>query len=65
MAKQVAEIISYNIFQMNGLNKQIPYSATSKSIQLNLFENDDSGVELEDNPACLKKLAKQKVCVRR
>lgn len=37
--KQIATIISYNIFQMNGLTKQTPYSGDSKNnIQLNLFD---------------------------
>lgn len=37
--KQIANIISYNIFQMNGLTKQTPYSSDSKNnIQLNLFD---------------------------
>lgn len=37
--KQIATIISYNIFQMNGLTKQTPYSDNStESIQLNLFD---------------------------
>lgn len=37
--KQIATIISYNIFQMNGLTKQTPYSNDSKgNIQLNLFD---------------------------
>ena len=37
--KQIATIISYNIFQMNGLTKQTPYSDNSKdNIQLNLFD---------------------------
>ena len=37
--KQIATIISYNIFQMNGLTKQTPYSDDSKdNIQLNLFD---------------------------
>ena len=37
--KQIATIISYNIFQMNGLTKQTPYSSDSKNnIQLNLFD---------------------------
>lgn len=36
---QIANIISYNIFQMNGLTKQTPYSSDSKNnIQLNLFD---------------------------
>lgn len=38
--KQIATIISYNIFQMNGLTKQTPYSDNSKdNIQLNLFDD--------------------------
>ena len=38
--KQIATIISYNIFQMNGLTKQTPYSDDSKgNIQLNLFDD--------------------------
>lgn len=37
--KQIATIISYNIFQMNGLTNQTPYSDDSKdNIQLNLFD---------------------------
>lgn len=37
--KQIATIISYNIFQMNGLTKKTPYSDDSKdNIQLNLFD---------------------------
>lgn len=37
--KQIATIVSYNIFQMNGLTMQTPYSdKTKKSIQLNLFD---------------------------
>ena len=43
--KQIATIISYNIFQMNGLTKQTPYSDDSKgNIQLNLFDEvNDQG----------------------
>lgn len=38
--KQIATIISYNIFQMNGLTKKTPYSDESKdNIQLNLFDD--------------------------
>ena len=40
VVKQIATIISYNIFQMNGLTKQTPYSDDSKdNIQLNLFDD--------------------------
>lgn len=43
--KQIATIISYNIFQMNGLTKQSPYSDDSMgNIQLNLFDEvNDQG----------------------
>lgn len=42
VVKQIATIISYNIFQMNGLTKQTPYSDYSMgNIQLNLFEEID------------------------
>ena len=43
--KQIATIISYNIFQMNGLTKQTPYSDDTKgNIQLNLFDEvNDQG----------------------
>ena len=40
VVKQIATIISYNIFQMNGLTKKTPYSDDLKgNIQLNLFDN--------------------------
>lgn len=43
--KQIATIVSYNIFQMNGLTKQTPYSDNTKgNIQLNLFDEvNDQG----------------------
>jgi len=43
--KQIATIVSYNIFQMNGLTKKTPYSDESKdNIQLNLFDEvNDQG----------------------
>ena len=43
--KQIATIISYNTFQMNGLTKQSPYSDDSMgNIQLNLFDEvNDQG----------------------
>lgn len=47
--KQIATIISYNIFQMNGLTKQTPYSDTSKNnVQLNLFDNVNEQVKQGD-----------------
>ena len=53
--KQIATIISYNIFQMNGLTKQTPYSDNSKgNIQLNLFD-DVNNQELQGDMFALVK----------
>ena len=47
--KQIATIISYNIFQMNGLTKQTPYSDDSKdNIQLNLFDDVNNQEKMGD-----------------
>lgn len=42
--RQIADIISYNIVQMNGLTKRTPYSADSDAAQLDLFDtvNDET-----------------------
>lgn len=42
--RQIADIISYNIVQMNGLTKRTPYSADSDAEQLDLFDtvNDET-----------------------
>jgi hypothetical protein len=42
--KQIAEIISYNLFQMDGLNGKIPLSEQNKKIvetQMSLFDDDE------------------------
>ena len=41
MVKAIANIIVYNIFQMNGLTKRTPYSDRSvKEVQMNLFDTE-------------------------
>ena len=44
MFKQIAEIISYNIFQMDGLKYIIPLSETKEKVvheEISLFDEDD------------------------
>ena len=61
--KQIATIISYNIFQMNGLTKQTPYSDDSKgNIQLNIFD-DVNNKEKKGDMFTLVKDWKNKVLV--
>ena len=61
--KQIATIISYNIFQMNGLTKQTPYSDNSKgNIQLNLFD-DVNNQELQGDMFAFVKDWKNKALV--
>lgn len=63
VVKQIATIISYNIFQMNGLTKQTPYSDDSKgNIQLNLFD-DINNQEKQGDMFTLVKDWKNKVLV--
>ena len=53
--KQIATIISYNIFQMNGLTKQTPYSDNStESVQLNLFDEVNNQAEKGDKFTLVK-----------
>lgn len=53
--KQIATIISYNIFQMNGLTKQTPYSDNStESVQLNLFDEVNNQEEKGDKFTLVK-----------
>ena len=61
--KQIATIISYNIFQMNGLTKQTPYSDNSKNnIQLNLFD-EVNNQEMQGDKFTLVKDWENKVLV--
>ena len=51
---QIANIISYNLFQMNGLTLQIPYSSEKKGIQLDLFNDEGDQIEQNDKVAQIK-----------
>lgn len=51
---QIANIISYNLFQMNGLTLQIPYSSEKKGIQLDLFNDEGDQTEQNDKVAQIK-----------
>jgi len=43
--KAIANIIVYNVFQMNGLTKRTPYSDNSvKEVQMNLFNTEPDGI---------------------
>ncbi len=45
MVKAIANIIVYNVFQMNGLTKRTPYSDNSvKDVQMNLFDTETEGI---------------------
>lgn len=61
--KQIAIIISYNIFQMNGLTNKTPYSDESKdNIQLNLFD-EVNNQEMQGDKFTLVKDWENKVLV--
>ena len=60
--KEIATIISYNVFQMDGLKKISPYSATQKqSQQLSLFSDDLEVQEVEESKAQIKDWKKNKM----
>lgn len=45
MVKAIANIIVYNVFQMNGVTKRTPYSDRSvKDVQMNLFETETESI---------------------
>ena len=53
LLKKIAEIISYNVFQMDGLKYIIPLSDQQDKIshvQLSLFEDDEIVIESNNNP---------------
>lgn len=59
--KEIATIISYNVFQMDGLKKISPYSATQKqSQQLSLF-SDELEVQIEESKTQIKDWRKNKM----
>ena len=58
--KRIAEIISYNVVQMNGLSYTTPYSSRqSKLVQLSFFNETKDENDLEEYLTKIKKLAKQ------
>lgn len=54
IVNQIANIISYNLFQMDGLTLQIPYSSEKKGIQLDLFNDGGDQTEQNDKVAQIK-----------
>ena len=60
--KEIATIISYNVFQMDGLKKISPYSATQEqSQQLSLFSDELEVQEVEESKTQIKDLEKNKM----
>ena len=60
--KEIATIISYNVFQMDGLNKISPYSAKQeRSQQLSLFSDELEVQELEESKTQIKDWKKNKL----
>ena len=60
--KEIATIISYNVFQMNGLKKSIPYSAKQSSFQqLSLFSDELKVEKAEESKAQIKDWKKNKM----
>ena len=60
--KEIATIISYNVFQMDGLKQTTPYSAQpSQALQLNLFEEEEAALEPTETPTQIKNWKKKKM----
>ena len=60
--KEIATIISYNVFQMDGLKKISPYSATQEpSQQLSLFSDELEVQEVEESKTQIKDWKKNKM----
>ncbi|CKA92065.1 Eco57I restriction-modification methylase domain-containing protein [Streptococcus pseudopneumoniae] len=60
--KEIATIISYNVFQMDGLKKSSPYSAKQKqSQQLSLFADELEVQEVEESKTQIKDWKKNKM----
>ena len=60
--KEIATIISYNVFQMDGLKKSSPYSAKqSPSQQLSLFSDELEVQEVEESKTQIKDWKKNKM----
>ncbi len=62
LQKEIAEIIVWNIFQMDGLKYVIPMSCKNESILIkgkqDLFEKENDRIEEIQCPGCSKKNAK-------
>ena len=60
--KEIATIISYNVFQMDGLKKTSPYSAKQEQAQqLSLFSDDPEVQEAEESKTQIKDWKKNKM----
>ena len=60
--KEIATIISYNVFQMDGLKKNSPYSATQgQSQQLSLFSDEMEVEQAEESKTQIKDWKKNKM----
>ena len=60
--KEIATIISYNVFQMDGLKKSSPYSAKQRqSQQLSLFSDELEVQEVEESKTQIKDWKKNKM----
>lgn len=60
--KEIATIISYNVFQMDGLEKNSPYSAKQEqSQQLSLFSDELEVQEVEESKTQIKDWKKNKM----
>jgi len=60
--KEIATIISYNVFQMNGLKQTSPHSAKqSQSQQLSLFVDDIEVGEIEETKTQIKDWKKKRM----
>lgn len=60
--KEIATIISYNVFQMDGLRKSSPYSAKQEqSQQLSLFSDELEVQEVEESKTQIKDWKKNKM----
>ena len=62
LQKEIAEIIVWNIFQMDGLKYVIPMSCKNENVIIKgeetLFERKEDHVEEKPCPGCVKKSAK-------
>lgn len=60
--KEIATIISYNVFQMDGLKKPSPYSAKQRqSQQLSLFADELEAQEVEESKTHIKDWKKNRM----